>query len=231
MSYGRVYWTSTIDTPISEHNLNNMDIGIFNNDKAIEKLETLATYPNTSADCIKGNFSITDGATLTVNNGCLTVVSESVNVIDISSDLSGDKVIDNNRLMLARLRVKMDSGSNLSVYFRYITDTDTVYVVPENIISSNLNTSGIGNPSYTISDTEYHDIWCIFKSSTAVTIKGFVVELAPVPKATISNLQLFYSMDRAEGSSLLQTTYQQNLNQGLNVDISQLTQTTYITGE
>ena len=197
MSYNRISWTNTEDTPLNAQNLNTMDNGIYTLDRTINTLEKLLTYPNVSADCIKGNYLATTGSTLEIENGCLNITGGS-NTVGISSDLTETKSVDTDRMMLIKLRIKKDSGTNLSVYFKYVTATDEVYVTTGNIIASNLNTAVIGNPSYTITDDSYHDIWCIFDSQTAVNITGMTVEIAASsPSATISNFHAFYSMDKA----------------------------------
>lgn len=197
MIYQRIDWTNTESTLLNATNLNKMDKGIYDLEKYANTLEELTVYPNVSADCIKGNYEVTSGATLAVENGCLNITG-SGNVINLSSDLSETKTIDTNRVMLLKLRMKKNSGTNVSIYPKYYTNTDEVYITAQNIIASNLYTAGFGNPQYIISDGVYHNIWCIFGSSTAVDIKGIIIELAPSPDVTISNIQLFYSMDKVD---------------------------------
>ena len=200
MSYNRINWTNTEDTPLNAQNLNTMDNGIYNLDRTINTLDKLLTYPNVSADCITGDYQVTTGSTLEIENGCLNITGGS-NTVGISSDLTETKSVDTDRMMLIKLRIKKDSGTNLSVYFKYITATDEVYVTTENIIASNLNTAVIGNPSYTITDDSYHDVWCIFDSQSTVSITGIAIEIAAsTPNATISNFHAFYSMDKVEGT-------------------------------
>ena len=59
---------------------------------------------------------------------------------------------------------------------------------------------GVGNPSYVITDNEYHNIWCIFKLPEETEITGIAVEIAPYAKAKISAFEAFYSSDRAGGN-------------------------------
>lgn len=198
MSYNRINWTNTEDTPLNTQNLNTMDNGIYNLDRTINTLDKLLTYPNVSADCITGDYQVTTGSTLEIENGCLNITGGS-NTVGISSDLTETKSVDTDRMMLIKLRIKKDSGTNLSVYFKYVTETDEVYVTTGNIIASNLYTAGIGNPSYIITDDNYHDVWCIFDNQTAVDITGMTVEIsASSPSATISNFRVFYSMDKVD---------------------------------
>lgn len=200
MEYDRIVWTNTENTPLNAQNLNKMDKGIYDLYRSINSLDKLLTYPNVSADCISGNYQITEGSTLEIENGCLIITGGS-NTVDISSELIETKLVDTNRIMLIKLRIKKNSGTNLSVYFKYITATDEVYVTTENIIASNLNTAVIGNPSYTITDDSYHDVWCIFDSQSTVSITGIAIEIAAsTPNATISNFHAFYSMDKVEGT-------------------------------
>ena len=200
MPYKRINWTNTQETPLNAQNLNKMDEGIYNNQSSINSLEQLATYPNTANNCLKGNYSVTNEAGLNVKNGCLNIIQSNASTTVLKSDLSDVKVIDNNRLMLIKLRLRMTSGSNLSVYFKYRTNNDELYVTKDNIVASNLSISGLGNPSYTITDNEYHNIWCIFNGSDIEEIKGIAVELAPFAKAEISNFQALYSLDEAGNS-------------------------------
>lgn len=201
MSYERVNWTNTIQTPLNAQNLNNMDIGIKNTYTEINNVMELAAYPNLGADCISGTYAASNGAELFVGEGSvITVTQNNANTTVISSSLNGTKKVDTDRLMLLKLRIKMTSGSNMSVYLKYLTETDEIYVLSNNIIVGNLNTSGVGNPSYVITDNEYHNIWCIFKLPEETEITGIAVELAPYAKAKISAFEAFYSSDRAGGN-------------------------------
>lgn len=201
MSYERVNWTNTIQTPLNAQNLNNMDIGIKNTYTEINNVMELAAYPNLGADCVSGTYAASNGAELFVGEGSvITVTQNNANTTVISSSLNGTKKVDTDRLMLLKLRIKMTSGSNMSVYLKYLTETDEIYVLSNNIIVGNLNTSGVGNPSYVITDNEYHNIWCIFKLPEETEITGIAVELAPYAKAKISAFEAFYSSDRAGGN-------------------------------
>ena len=201
MSYERVNWTNTTQTPLNAQNLNNMDIGIKNTYTEINNVMELAAYPNLGADCISGTYAASNGAELFVGEGSvITVTQNNANTTVISSSLNGTKKVDTDRLMLLKLRIKMTSGSNMSVYLKYLTETDEIYVLSNNIIVGNLNTSGVGNPSYVITDNEYHNIWCIFKLPEETEITGIAVELAPYAKAKISAFEAFYSSDRAGGN-------------------------------
>ena len=201
MSYERVNWTNTTQTPLNAQNLNNMDIGIKNTYTEINNVMELAAYPNLGADCISGTYAASNGAELFVGEGnVITVTQNNANTTVISSSLNGIKKVDTDRLMLLKSRIKMTSGSNMSVYLKYLTETDEIYVLSNNIIVGNLNTSGVGNPSYVITDNEYHNIWCIFKLPEETEITGIAVELAPYAKAKISAFEAFYSSDRAGGN-------------------------------
>ena len=201
MSYERVNWTNTTQTPLNAQNLNNMDIGIENTYTEINNVMELAAYPNLGADCISGTYAASNGAELFVGEGnVITVTQNNASTTVISSSLNGTKKVDTDRLMLLKLRIKMTSGSNMSVYLKYLTETDEIYVLSNNIIVGNLNTSGVGNPSYVITDNEYHNIWCIFKLPEETEITGIAVELAPYAKAKISAFEAFYSSDRAGGN-------------------------------
>ena len=201
MSYERVNWTNTTQTPLNAQNLNNMDIGIKNTYTEINNVMELAAYPNLGADCISGTYAASNGAELFVGEGnVITVTQNNASTTVISSSLNGTKKVDTDRLMLLKLRIKMTSGSNMSVYLKYLTETDEIYVLSNNIIVGNLNTSGVGNPSYVITDNEYHNIWCIFKLPEETEITGIAVELAPYAKAKISAFEAFYSSDRAGGN-------------------------------
>lgn len=201
MSYERVNWTNTIQTPLNAQNLNNMDIGIQNTYTEINNVMELAAYPNLGADCVSGTYAASNGAELVVGEGnVITVTQNNASTTVISSSLNEAKEIDTDRLMLVKLRVKMMSGSNMSVYFKYLTETDEIYILSSDIIVGNLNTSGVGNPSYVITDNDYHNIWCIFKLSEETEITGIAVELAPYAKAKIAAFEAFYSVDRAGGS-------------------------------
>lgn len=196
MAYGKINWTNTRATPLNAQNLNKMDNCIYDTDKLLNSAYHLMTYPNVSADCLDGNFSVTGDTDLTTENGCLTIDSDT-NTIDLTSDLSEVKTVDNNRLMLIKLRIKRNNSAYLYVAFKYITANDEVYIINENIVASNLRISN-ATPSYLIEDDNYHNIWCIFKSANAIQIKGIAVELANTVKATVSNLQAFYSMDKVD---------------------------------
>ena len=201
MSYERVNWTNTTQTPLNAQNLNNMDIGIKNTYTEINNVMELAAYPNLGADCISGTYAASNGAELFVGEGnVITVTQNNANTTVISSSLNGIKKVDTDRLMLLKSRIKMTSGSNMSVYLKYLTETDEIYVLSNNIIVGNLNTSGVGNPSYVITDNEYHNIWCIFKLPEETEITGIAVEIAPYAKAKISAFEAFYSSDRAGGN-------------------------------
>ena len=201
MSYERVNWTNTTQTPLNAQNLNNMDIGIKNTYTEINNVMELAAYPNLGADCISGTYAASNGAELFVGEGnVITVTQNNASTTVISSSLNGTKKVDTDRLMLLKLRIKMTSGSNMSVYLKYLTETDEIYVLSNNIIVGNLNTSGVGNPSYVITDNEYHNIWCIFKLPEETEITGIAVALAPYAKAKISAFEAFYSSDRAGGN-------------------------------
>lgn len=208
MAYGKINWTNTRATPLNAQNLNKMDNCIYDTDKLLNSAYHLMTYPNVSADCLDGNFSVTGDTDLTTENGCLTIDSDT-NTIDLTSDLSEVKTVDNNRLMLIKLRIKRNNSAYLYVAFKYITADDEVYIINENIVASNLRISN-ATPSYLIEDDNYHNIWCIFKSVNAIQIKGIAVELANTVKATVSNLQAFYSMDKVEvtfGEQLVSPVY------------------------
>lgn len=199
--YERVNWTNTIQTPLGEQNLNTMDAGVYNAYIEINNVMELAAYPNLGADCVSGTYAASNGAELFVGEGnVITVTQNNANTTVISSSLNGTKKVDTDRLMLLKLRIKMTSGSNMSVYLKYLTETDEIYVLSNNIIVGNLNTSGVGNPSYVITDNEYHNIWCIFKLPEETEITGIAVELAPYAKAKISAFEAFYSSDRAGGN-------------------------------
>ena len=199
--YERVNWTNTIQTPLDEQNLNTMDVGIENTYTEINNVMELAAYPNLGADCISGTYAASNGAELFVGEGSvITVTQNNASTTVISSSLNGTKKVDTDRLMLLKLRIKMTSGSNMSVYLKYLTETDEIYVLSNNIIVGNLNTSGVGNPSYVITDNEYHNIWCIFKLPEETEITGIAVEIAPYAKAKIAALEAFYSPDRAGGN-------------------------------
>lgn len=201
MSYERVNWTNTIQTPLNAQNLNNMDIGIKNTYTEINNVMELVAYPNLGADCISGTYAASNGAELFVGEGnVITVTQNNASTTVISSSLNGTKKVDTDRLMLLKLRIKMTSGSNMSVYLKYITETDEVYILSSNIVAGNLNTGGVGNPSYVITDNEYHNIWCIFKLPEETEITGIAVEIAPYAKAKISAFEAFYSSDRAGGN-------------------------------
>lgn len=201
MSYERVNWTNTTQTPLNAQNLNNMDAGIQSVYTEINKVIELATYPNLGADCVSGTFAASNGAGIVVGEGnVITITQNNASTTVISSSLTEAKKVDSDRLMLVKLRIKMTSGSNMSVYFKYITETDEIYILSSDIIVGNLNTSGVGNPSYVITDNEYHNIWCIFKLPEEAEITGIAVELAPYAKAKIAAFKAFYSPDRASGS-------------------------------
>ena len=124
MSYERVNWTNTIQTPLNAQNLNNMDIGIKNTYTEINNVMELAAYPNLGADCISGTYAASNGAELFVGEGSvITVTQNNASTTVISSSLNGTKKVDTDRLMLLKLRIKMTSGSNMSVYLKYITET------------------------------------------------------------------------------------------------------------
>ena len=199
MAYSKTNWTNTSDTPLNAQNLNKMDIGIYDNEKSLNNALHLMTYPNVSADCLTGNFSVTGDTTLTIENSCLNIDSNG-NVTNLIGNLSETKTVDNDRLMLIKLRIKRNNNSFLYIAFKYITEDDEVYVINENIIASNLRISGNATPSYLIEDDEYHNIWCVFHSTNQIHIKSIAVELATAVKTTISNFQVFYSMDKAEGA-------------------------------
>ena len=196
MAYGKINWPNTRDTPLNAQNLNKMDNCIYDNDKSLNSAYHLMTYPNVSADCLDGNFRVTGDTTLTLENGCMTVDSNT-NTIDLTGNLSEVKTVDSDRLMLIKLRIKRNNSAYLYVAFKYITADDEVYIINENIVASNLRISN-ATPSYLIEDDNYHNIWCIFKSANAIQIKGIAVELANTVKATVSNLQAFYSMDKVD---------------------------------
>lgn len=199
--YERVNWTNTIQTPLGEQNLNTMDAGVYNAYIEINNVMELAAYPNLGADCISGTYAASNGAELFVGEGnVITITQNNASTTVISSSLTEAKKVDSDRLMLLKLRIKMTSGSNMSVYLKYLTETDEIYVLSNNIIVGNLNTSGVGNPSYVITDNEYHNIWCIFKLPEETEITGIAVELAPYAKAKISAFEAFYSSDRAGGN-------------------------------
>ena len=201
MSYERVNWTNTIQTPLNAQNLNNMDIGIKNTYTEINNVMELAAYPNLGADCVSGTYAASNGAELFVGEGSIiTVTQNNASTTVISSSLNGTKKVDTDRLMLLKLRIKKTSGSNMSVYFKYITETDEVYILSSNIVAGNLNTGGVGNPLYNITDNEYHNIWCIFKLPEETEITGIAVKIGPYAKAKISAFEAFYSSDRASGS-------------------------------
>ena len=146
---------------------------------------------------------------MTTDNGCLTIDSNT-NSINLISDLSEVKTVDNNRLLLIKLRIKRNNSAYLYVAFKYITADDEVYVINENIVASNLRISGNATPSYLIEDDDYHNVWCIFQSTNPIQIKGIAVELANTVKTTVSNLQAFYSMDKVEvstGEQLVSSVY------------------------
>lgn len=226
MSYSKINWTNTRDTPLNAQNLNKMDNCIYDNDKSLNNAYHLMTYPNVSADCLEGNFHVTGDTALTTDNGCLTIDSNT-NSINLTGDLSEVKTVDSDRLMLIKLRIKRNNSAYLYVAFKYITENDEVYVINENIVASNLRISN-ATPSYLIEDDNYHNIWCIFKSTNAIHIKGIAVELANTVKATVSNLQAFYSLSADSPSTgFTETSYQQQLNLGMNVGISDFTQTSY----
>lgn len=204
MSYERVNWTNTIQTPLNAQNLNNMDIGIKNTYTEINNVMELAAYPNLGADCISGTYAASNGAELFVGEGnVITVTQNNASTTVVSSSLNEAKAVDDDRLMLVKLRVKTTKTGNdkyMTVEFKYLTETDEIYVLSSDIIVGNLNTSGVGNPSYVITDNEYHNIWCIFKLPEETEITGIAVKIGPYAKAKISAFEAFYSSDRASGN-------------------------------
>lgn len=194
MAYSKINWTNTTDTPLNAQNLNKMDNAVYDNDKLLNNAFHLMTYPNTSSNCIE-EISVTGDTTLTTENSCLNIDSNS-SVTNLIGNLSDTKIVDNDRLMLIKLRIKRNNNSFLYIAFKYITENDEVYVINENIIASNMRISGNATPSYLIEDDEYHNIWCIFQSTNQIHIKSIAVELATAVKTTISNFQVFYSLDK-----------------------------------
>lgn len=206
MPYKRINWTNTVETPLNAQNLNKMDEGIYNNQSLINNLEKLATYPNLSADCLKHNFTVSNGAILTTENGCINIIQQNSGTTILISDLLKNKAVDTNRLMLVKLRIKMlNSSSNLNVYIKYITVDDEIYVSKDNIIASNLRTNTGSNSDYLITDNEIHNVWCVFGCPTVTEITGIGVELAPFAQAEISNIQAFYSLDKVESGESYKT--------------------------
>lgn len=127
MTYNRINWTNTIQTPLNAQNLNNMDAGVYSAYTEINNVMELATYPNLGADCVSGTYAASNGAEIIVSEGnIITVTQNNASTTVISSSLNGTKKVDTDILMLLKLRIKMISGSNMSVYLKYITINEQI---------------------------------------------------------------------------------------------------------
>lgn len=185
------YLMSKIDNVVSDFDITN--------------LEMLGSYPNVSNNCIKSpsefastnDWEVDNGGSLGVKDLCLTV--DNPKITDLLGLLTKEKVVNKNNIMLVKIRIKMVTGSYTCIYPIYATSDGIVNVTTNDIIASNLRpTSG----DYLLADNEWHNVWFIFDCQTTKTITKIGIRLASSPNVIISNIQAFYSLDRATSSTV-----------------------------
>jgi hypothetical protein len=178
------YLMSKIDNVVSDFNITN--------------LEALGSYPNLSNNCMKvasafestNYWTVNNGGELVANEHCLIV--KNTKPTDLLGKLSTEKDVDNTATMLVKLRIKMLEGSYICVYPIYSTCDNSINVVTDTIVASNLRHS---SNDFLITDNEWHNIWFIFSCNDTSSVSNVGVRLAPSANVAISNFNVFYSLD------------------------------------
>lgn len=210
MIYERVNWQNGAETPLNQTNLNKMDKAIselVGELERLKQLEVLGAFPNQSNSCINNcvnfssisGFSVTYG-TLDTSDGKLIVANPEYGSTLLKSKLNKKVVLNQDKTMLVKLRIKAVAGSNVVVYPQLgLSDGTTVFVTLNSIVGSNLITNS-AYPKYNLPIGEWVDIWYVFGSEIDTEIESIVLHIAPYPTVEISSLQAFYSLDKGDSS-------------------------------
>lgn len=188
-----------------------MDKGIYELSKELEELkqlEILGAFPNLSNSCISNgvNFNSTSGfaltyGTLEVSDGKLIVVNPEYGSTQLKSKLNKKVVLNQDRNMLVKLRVKAVAGANVVVYPQIgLSDGTTAFVTFSSIVGSNLITNST-YLKYNLNVGEWVDIWYVFGSEIDTEIDSVAFHIAPYATVEISSLQAFYSLDKNVNSN------------------------------
>lgn len=214
MNYERINWRNGAETPLNKVNLNKMDEAIyylFNEFANLRRLEFLGAFPNQSNSCISNcvNFRSVNGfaltyGTLDVSGGKLIVSNPDYASTQLTAKLKKNIVINNDRNILVKLRVKAVTGSNVVIYPEIgLSDGTSVFVTLDSIIGSNLDTN-TKYPKYTLPNNKWVDIWYIFGANNVDTeIESIDLHIAPYATVEISSIQAFYSFDKNGGGGAI----------------------------
>lgn len=245
MNYERINWRNGAETPLNKINLNKMDEAIyylFNEFANLRRLEFLGAFPNQSNSCISNcvNFRSTNGfaltyGTLDVSGGKLIVSNPDYASTQLTAKLKKNIVINNDRNILVKLRVKAVTGSNVVIYPEIgLSDGTSVFVTLDSIIGSNLTTNTT-YPKYTLPNNKWVDIWYIFGANVDTEIESIDLHIAPYATIEVSSIQAFYSIDKNGGvgtfiDSGIVTTTSSYSAMAINSNL-EITEATYEKGE
>lgn len=206
MIYERVNWQNGAETPLNKTNLNKMDKAISDLVSELEKLkqlEFLGAFPNLSSCCINNsvNFSSTSGfsvtyGTLDVLDGKLIISSREYASTQLKVKLNKSVVINKEKNILVKLRIKAVAGSNCGVgIYIGLTDGTSVPVTKSCILGSNISGCSLTNGEWT-------NLWWVFSAEVDTEIESIVLNLYTYPEVEISNIQAFYSLDKATSNTV-----------------------------
>lgn len=211
MNYERINWKNGA-TPINETNLNKMDQAVYRLAQELEKLkqlEVLSTFPNLSNSriensvnfCDTKDYSLTYG-TLSTVNGKLIVTNTDYASTQLSAKLKQSVVLDSDKNILVKVRIKAVYGSNVCIYPKIgLADGTSVFVVADSILGSNL-TASTTYPQYPLPDNKWVDVWFIFGSDISTEVKSIDLHIAPYAVVEIASFQAFYSLDKNAESTV-----------------------------
>lgn len=166
----------------------------------IKQLEVLSAFPNQSNSCINNcvNFSSASGFSVTygeisTSDGKLIVSSREYASTQLKAKLNKSLVLNKDRNMLVKLRIKAVEGSNCGVGINIgLTDGITVPV-----LNSCIKGSSLAGNKLTIG--KWTDLWWVFGAELDTEIDSIVLNLYTYPEVEISSLQTFYSLDKNGG--------------------------------
>lgn len=175
----------------------------------LRQIEALSAFPNQSNCCINNcvnfssisGFSVTYG-TLSTSNGKLIVTNTDYASTQLSAKLKRSVVLDSDKNILVKIRIKAVYGSNVCVYPKIgLSDDTSVFIVADSILGSNLTTNTT-HPRYPLPDNKWVDVWFIFGSDISTEVKSINLHIAPYAVVEIVSFQAFYSLDKNAESTI-----------------------------
>lgn len=206
MIYERVNWQNGAETPLNQTNLNKMDKAISDLVSELEKLkqlEILGAFPNQLNCSIDNctNFSSTSGfsvtyGTLDTSDGKLVVANPDYASTRLSAKLNKNLMLNNDKNILVKLRIKAVAGSNCGVgIYIGLTDGTSVPVTKSCILGSNISGCSLTNGEWT-------NLWWVFSAEVDTEIESIVLNIYTYATVEISNIQAFYSLDKATSNTV-----------------------------